>query len=217
MFFSKCYGQASIAFQRAGQNQEAAICDAYLLRERAQSTSTTTSAARVQAFMTAADAFTTCAQDSPSKQINECLAYYGAAGECYSEACDLKRAGDSYWMAKKYVAAACMYQEGGYFGEMVEIITQHSNALEVTDIHAKNSDMLKVVEVLITSQAAHSADYMRLTIKYLLTGLWQCLTLGVPPASSPTALKLLVYADMKLDNGAMTEQEVDEVSLSHPI
>jgi len=190
MFFSKRYGQASIAFQRAGRNREAAICDAYLLRERAQSTSTTTSAARVQAFMTAADAFTTCAQDSPSKQINERLAYYGAAGECYSEACDLKRAGDSYQMAKKYVAAACMYQEGGYFGEM---------------------------EGLITSQAAHSADYMQLTIKYLLTGLWHSLTLGVPPASSPTALKLLVYADMKLDNGAMTEQEVDEVSLSHPI
>jgi len=214
MFFNKHYAQASIAFQRAGRNREAAICDAYLLREKAQLMSTTISAARVQAFVTAANAFTTCAQDSPSKQINERLAYYGAAGECYSEARDLKHAGDSYQMAKKYATAARMYQEGGYFDKMVEIITQHNNALEVAEIHAKNGDMLKAVEILIASQAPRSADYVRLTIEYLLTGLRRSLTLGVPPASSPTVLKLLLHAD-KLDNGAMTEQEVNEVSPSY--
>jgi len=168
--------------------------------------------------MTAADAFTTCARDSPSKQINERLAYYGAAGECYSEACDLKHAGDSYRMAENYAAAARMYQKGGYFDEMAEMITRHcdSNALEVADIHAKNRDVLGAVEILITSQAARSADYVQLsTIECILTGLRRSLTLGVPPASSPTASKLLAYAD-KLDNGAMTEQEVDEVSPSHP-
>jgi len=186
MSFNKHYAQASTAFQRAGRNREAGICDAYLLREKARLIPTATSSARVQAFMTAANAFTTCAQDSPSKQVNERLAYYRAAGECYSEGCDLKNAGDSYQMARKYAAAARMYQEGGYFGE--------------------------AVETLITS--AHSEDYVQLTIEYLLTGLWRSLTLGVLPAFSPTASKLLVYAD-KLENGAMTEQEVNEVSPSH--
>jgi len=92
--------------------------------------STTTNAARVQAFVTAANAFTTCARCSPSKQVNERLAYYGAAGECYSEARDAKNAGDSYQLARQYAAAARNYREGGYFDEMVEVITQHRNALD---------------------------------------------------------------------------------------
>ena len=130
MFFNKRYAQASIAFQRAGRTREAAICDAYLLREKARLVSTTTSAARVQAFMTAANAFTICARCSPSKQVNERLAYYGAAGECYSEARDAKKAGDSYQLARQYAAAARSYREGGYFDEMIEVITQHENALD---------------------------------------------------------------------------------------
>ena len=130
MFFNKRYVQASLAFQRAGRNREAAICDAYLLREKARLIPTTISAARVRAFTTAANAFITCARDSPSKQVNERLAYYAAAGECYSEARDLKHAGDSYRMAEKYATAACTYQDGRCFDEMVDVIIRHSNAID---------------------------------------------------------------------------------------
>ena len=130
MFFNKRYAQASIAFQRAKRYREAKICDAYLIRERARIISTTASAARTQAFINAASAFISCALDSPSKQVNERIAYYGAAGECYSEARDLKNAGNSYLKAKKYGAAARNYREGGYFDEMVEVITQHGKAIE---------------------------------------------------------------------------------------
>ena len=77
-----------------------------------------------------ASAFITCAQDSPSKQVNEHLAYYGTTGECYSEARDLKTAGDYYQMAEKYDEAARTYREGGYFNEMAKVITQHRNALD---------------------------------------------------------------------------------------
>jgi len=114
----------------AGRTREAKICDAYLLREKAQSTSTIASAARIHAFVTAANAFITCARDSPPKQVNERLAYYGAAGECYSEAHDLKNAGESYRMGQQYPAAARAYREGGYFDEMVEVITRHGNTLD---------------------------------------------------------------------------------------
>jgi len=93
-------------------------------------TSTTASAARNRAFVTAAGAFTACARDSPSKQIKERLAYYGVAGECYLEARDLESAGDSYRMAEQYAAAARTYREGGYFDEMVEVLTQHGDALD---------------------------------------------------------------------------------------
>ena len=130
MFLNKRYAQASIAFRRAGRNREAKICSAYLLREKARSTSTTASAARIKAFLTAANAFITCAQDSPSKQVNERLAYYGTAGECYLEAGDPKKAGDYYRMAEKYGEAARAYREGGHFNEMVTVITQHGDALD---------------------------------------------------------------------------------------
>lgn len=106
------------------------ICDAYLLREKARLVSTTASAARIKAFIAAANAFITCALDSPPKQVNERLAYYGTAGECYSEARDLKIAGDYYQMAKKYGEAACAYREGGYFDELAEVITQHRDSLD---------------------------------------------------------------------------------------
>jgi hypothetical protein len=130
MFLNKRYVQASVAFLRAGRKREAAICDAYLLREKARSTSTLANAKRTLAFVTAADAFTACAQESPSKQIKERLAYYGIAGECYSEARKLKKAGDSYRMAEQYAAAARTYREGEYFDDLTEVITQHGNALD---------------------------------------------------------------------------------------
>lgn len=128
MFLNKRYAQASTAFLRAGRNREVTICEAYLLRERARLTSTIAGAARARAFVTAANAFVACAQDSPSKRINERLSYYVTAGGCYSEARDLKRAGDSYRMAEQYDTAARTYREGGHFGEMAEVVTQHGNS-----------------------------------------------------------------------------------------
>ena len=130
MFLNKRYTQASVAFLRAGRKREAVICDAYLLREKARSTSTLANAARTQAFVAAADAFIACAQECPSKQDKERLAYYGTAGECYSEARKLKKAGDSYRMAEQYAAAARTYREGEFFDELAEVITQHGNALD---------------------------------------------------------------------------------------
>ena len=130
MFRNKRYKQASVAFQRAGRQREVKICDAYCLREKARSISTTASAVRIKVFDTTAKAFIACAQDSPAKRINERLAYYGIAGECFSEACDLKNAADSYLMAERYSAAARTYREGGYFDELVKVITQHGNAID---------------------------------------------------------------------------------------
>ena len=130
MFLNKRYAQASVAFLRAGRKREVAICDAYLLREKARSISTTAGEARVQAFIDAADAFTACAEDSPSKQVRERLTYYGTAGECYAEAREFKNAGDNYRMAEQYSAAARAYRKGDHFDELADVITQYGDALD---------------------------------------------------------------------------------------
>lgn len=127
MFLNKRYAQASAAFIKAGRSREVAICNAYLLREKARSIPTTASTTRIQAFIIAANAFAALARDSPSKRVNERLAYYKASGECYSEARDLKSAGDSYRMAEQYAAAASTYREGGYSDELVEVIKVYFN------------------------------------------------------------------------------------------
>ena len=127
MFLNKRYAQASAAFIKAGRSREVAICNAYLLREKARSIPTTASTTRIQAFIIAANAFAALARDSPSKRVNERLAYYKASGECYSEARDLKSAGDSYRMAEQYAAAASAYREGGYSDELVEVIKVYFN------------------------------------------------------------------------------------------
>jgi hypothetical protein len=135
MFDGQHYEQASVAYTRAGQDREAAICDAYLLREKAQLTSTTASAARSRAFVTTADAFVTCAENQPtepSEMAEERLAYYETAGDCYIDARDtayMKNAGDSYRMAKKYDAAARTYRDGECYDKMAEVIIQHGGAL----------------------------------------------------------------------------------------
>ena len=131
MFFNKHYAQASVAFSRAGRKREVAICNAYVLREKARSISTAASVARAHAFIKAANAFITCARDSPPNKNNERLAYHGNAAECYSEAHDFNNAGYHYRIAKEYAAAACAYQEGGHFDEMKDVVIHHRNALKI--------------------------------------------------------------------------------------
>ena len=129
MFFSKHYAQASVAFIRAGREREAAICNAHHLQEKARSTSTAASVARIQAFVAAANAFIACAQDSPSEHVDERLSCYGNAGECYLEANDFENAGCHYLTAQQYAEAACAYRDGRHFDKMKDVVTDHRDAL----------------------------------------------------------------------------------------
>lgn len=132
MFRNGNYEQASNAFRRAGRDREAGICDAYDLQEKASLTSTTASETRIQAFVKAAKAFLGCAWSSPARQVKERLTCYEAAGDCYKEAHDLKRAADNYQLAGKYDKAALTYQDRGCIDEMMEVITRHKNSLNDT-------------------------------------------------------------------------------------
>ena len=128
MFLNKRYEQASVALQKAGRNREAAVCQAYLLRGKARMITTTARAARIQAFLAAAEAFVDCVRDSTVGQ--ERLGYHKAAGECYSEAHSYKKSGKNYCIAEEYDEAACAYLKGGYFDEMVEVINRNRDTMD---------------------------------------------------------------------------------------
>ena len=92
-----------------------------------------------------------------------------------------------------------------------KLLVQLGRILEAAEVYAKNWDMLKAVELLTTSDT-HDVDFARRRIEYLLAGLQRDLTIGLLPTSSPTASKLLSFTG-RLDKGAMTKQEVNEVNI----
>ena len=130
MFLNKRYEQASVAFKRAGRDREVKICQAYLLRGKARVISTTASEARIQAFLTAAKAFVSCAKDSPAERVTERLSYHKAAGECYSEARSYRNSGKNYLIAGEYDETARAYKNGEYIDEMMEVINRHRDTMD---------------------------------------------------------------------------------------
>jgi hypothetical protein len=130
LFFSKRYAQASLTFQSADRPLEAAVCDAYRLREKARSQPNTEGASREKAFIKAAMAFNTCAQAAPLKWEDERRAYYRNAGECFSEGRKFDEAGNNFVKAEEYTLAACVYRKGGNFDEMVEVLRLHGNSID---------------------------------------------------------------------------------------
>ena len=95
----------------------------------------------------------------------------------------------------------------------VKLLKELGRILEVAEIHARNGDLLKAVEMLTAS--SHDIDHARPAIEYLLTGLRRDLTLRVPSTPSPIVPKLLKLGD-RLNKSAMTEEEIAEASSSHP-
>src|SRR5579872_6568883 len=137
LFRSGYYAQASVAFRQATRKIEAALCNAYHLRENAFLVVDGT--ARIEAFGTVADAFFACAQCFTPKQAKAQLTCYETAGDYYSKAQSMKKAGDSYKMAEKYSKAASAYREGGFVDEIIEVIIQRLRLSAVTPLNIPNS------------------------------------------------------------------------------
>jgi len=130
MFTNKRYAQAVVAFQRAGRSREAAICDAFLLRENARAVPEDRVRERASAFTEAGEAFSTRANESLPHQRRERLVYYVNAAECFVQGRRLKEAGSCFVHAERYSKAACAYREGGHFDEMVEVLEGHADQIE---------------------------------------------------------------------------------------
>lgn len=134
MFFSKRYFQASTAFNNAKRPREAAVCDAYLLREKARSQPNTAAVQRESAFVEAAMAFNASAQATPPKLEEERQAYYKNAGDCFSEGRKQDEAGKCYVKAGKYTLAARAYRKGGHFDEMVEVLQLYGESIDSVEV-----------------------------------------------------------------------------------
>lgn len=85
---------------------------------------------RADAFTEAAEAFSTCANESLPHQRRERLAYYTNAAECFVQGRKLMEAGDCFVHAEQYSRAARVYREGGHFDEMVEVLEEHADKIE---------------------------------------------------------------------------------------
>jgi tetratricopeptide (TPR) repeat protein len=129
LFRSKRYSQAVHSFERALLPREAAIAQAYYLREKARVLASGTrqkNAERAVAYDAAADAFVQCAKDAEK----DAKAYYRAAGECYAQGGNDKRAAETYLAAEKFTEAAQYFRKGGFFDEAVEVVQQHRPSID---------------------------------------------------------------------------------------
>ncbi|KAI6167428.1 P-loop containing nucleoside triphosphate hydrolase protein [Pisolithus thermaeus] len=102
-FQHKRYTQAIHCFGRANMPREVRIATAYHLREVARATiGSALLTEQPRAFAKAAEAFITCARETPGK---EKLQYYRTAADCYVRAADDRKAADAYWDAEEYELA----------------------------------------------------------------------------------------------------------------
>ena len=130
MFANKHYAQAMLAFQQAEKDQKAAICYAFLLREDARLIPNNLVKERENAFIKAGEAFSSCADESQLDKKDERPIYYTNAADCFYQGHKFKEAGSCFMHAEQYTKAACAYQEGGHFDEMVEVLEEHKDQIE---------------------------------------------------------------------------------------
>ena len=125
LFNNRRYMQAMHCYDRAGLFREKAVAHAYYLREVARSTPVTKgdSTAQALAFIDAAEAFATSAQDA----VTEKKAYYRIAAECYVHSKDDYKAAQAYSSAAEYTLAAQHYRKAGKFDEAVHIVQSHKD------------------------------------------------------------------------------------------
>lgn len=130
MFNNKRYAQALVAFRRAEETWNVAICHAFLLRENARAVPNDQVKKRTEAFAEAGEAFSTCASESLPHQEKQRLTYFTNAAKCFVLGHRLKEAGDCFVHGGQYSEAARVYRKGGYFDEMVEVLEGHADQIE---------------------------------------------------------------------------------------
>lgn len=122
LFDRKQFLQAKHCYERASMAREMAISNAYLLRAQARKIPTgdsrRTKGLRQGAFITAADAFLSCAEEATKNRTT----YFRRAGECFEEAMEGFRAANAYVNAHEYDIAAKLFRKLGLFDEAVEVI-----------------------------------------------------------------------------------------------
>jgi hypothetical protein len=144
------------AYERAEMPRETAVSRAYYLREQARSTpggSHKAANARKDAFLVAATAFLSCAEQASKEK----LAYFKIAGSCFVEAEDDVAAAKAFLRAQEYKSAAKHFRNAGMFDEAVDVIQNHGeqvpsdvseSIVNVARIHYFEKQQLEFVVLL---------------------------------------------------------------------
>lgn len=113
---------AKTCYENAGKNKFAAVAGAYLQREEARRISTRKEKAREVAFITAAKAFSSCADHTHI--ITDKNKYLKLSAECYEEGGKTLLAAETYRKGNWLAESTSLYRKLGKFGDIYKIITQ---------------------------------------------------------------------------------------------
>lgn len=116
----KEFGEALMAFRRAGDGYMVAFATAYHLRQIARETSASTSWERRDAFAKAAGSFERCSNmlENPEEQ----RAHFARAAKCYAEGQSHQNAIRSFKLARMYTEAASHCLDNNLLDEAVSIM-----------------------------------------------------------------------------------------------
>jgi len=96
------------------------------------------------------------------------------------------------------------------------VLQSKGRALEAAEAHARDGRVLEAVRVLLKCPTP-STDESRMATRYVLTGLWKCMSFGAEFHKSDAARTSFLQISSRLDSNAMTEDEVDEVRSVQPL
>jgi hypothetical protein len=143
LFQNKRYAHAVQSFQRASLTREAAIANAYLLREQAHAmppAQPDSITLRSKSFVNAAKAFVECALPTTA----ESRTYYRIAAECYWEGREVskaavekaaEKAAELYIKAEEIDCAACLYLDAGMHAQAIKITREKKRKMQVNVVN----------------------------------------------------------------------------------
>ena len=128
LFQHKKYTHAMYCFARASKPRFVAICKAFHLRDVARAkVNVAPLKAQREAFLTAADAFTSSGNDAPPG--NDKFQYYRNAAECYMRGGNNQKAAIRYLSAQDYDKAAQCFRKAGLFDKTLEVLHKYSQKI----------------------------------------------------------------------------------------
>ncbi|KAF7306321.1 UvrD-like helicase ATP-binding domain-containing protein [Mycena indigotica] len=122
LFDKGLFSNARLCFQRAFMPHEAAISNAYALREEAEEMFAKPRETKLK-FVEAGNAFLSCAKSTTDTETS--WEYAAIAGDCFERGDSLLCGVEAFTLARKFDKVATFYRKLGMFDEMVQTIQQH--------------------------------------------------------------------------------------------
>ncbi|KDQ30332.1 hypothetical protein PLEOSDRAFT_155016 [Pleurotus ostreatus PC15] len=146
LFDNRRYYQAKHCYTRAEMPREAAVADAYFLRDqarkvRSRSTIKSEILAFESAYRLAAERFQGCALDPPNPRNRR--QYFVNAADCFEIGGDYFRAAECYEHVEEFTKSCRLYRKAGKFVQAVDIINSHKGQMD-TDVAESIMDVARL-------------------------------------------------------------------------